>query len=106
MNSRSAVSALYILIAAMVIAAHGAGLREKLRALQVSCADKISAARALPILEHSRPTGSQPPRAVTAAAEGGTIPVKFPDATRCLGSQARHLQHFVLDLIGSDHQGE
>jgi hypothetical protein len=62
MNSRFAISALFILIAGMVIASQGTGLLEKLKVLQASCANKISEVRTLPISHYTRTIGN-PPRA-------------------------------------------
>jgi len=48
MNSRAAISALFILVAARVVASQGTSLLEKLRVFEASCANKISEVRALP----------------------------------------------------------
>ena len=103
MNSRIALSALFILIAAMVIGSQGTGLREKIKLLPASWADKISEARSLLVIYHSCSTGNQPRAAGTPSPDAKTITFNFPHATRCLGSHARHLQRFVLNLIDSDH---
>jgi len=104
MNSRLALSAFLILIAAMVLASQGAGLRDKFHFLRTSCAGKISETRSLFVLYHSCTRGKHAgaiPSPHTRIVTSG-----FPDATHCLGSQARHLQSFVSHLIDSDHQGE
>lgn len=105
MNSRLALSALFILIAAMVLASQGTGLLEKFKVLRTSCATKVSESRWHPVLDHSY-TGTQPYAAGGISLDAKTITFNFPDATHCLGSQARHLQRFVLNLIDSDHEGE
>ena len=106
MNSRIALSAVFLLIAAMVLASQGAGLLEKIKVLRTSCATKISDVRALPALDHSCTEGNRSCAAGTISPDAKTITLSFPDATHCLGSQARYLQRFVLNLIDSDHQGE
>jgi hypothetical protein len=106
MNSRLALSALFILIAAMVLASQGTGLLEKFQVLRTSCASTISDVRALPALDHSCTGASQSCAGGTIWLGANTITFNFPDATHCLGSHARYLQRFVLNLIDSDHQGE
>jgi hypothetical protein len=106
MNSRVALSALFILIAAMVLASQGTGLLKKFENLQTSWADKISETRSLVVFYHSCTAGSQPHVARTLSPDAKTITFNFPDATQCLGSHMRHLQHFVVNLFDSDHQGE
>jgi hypothetical protein len=106
MKSRVAISSLFILIAAMVLASHGAGLLEKLKVLQASFANKISEVRGLPILDHSRTTGNPPRAAGTISPDTQTVTFNFLDTTHFLDSPARHLQRFVLNLIDCDHQGD
>jgi hypothetical protein len=89
MKSRIAISALYALIAAGACASH-ANVFQKLKA-SWSC--KTSDARAVQV---SKRTGSGSPAPVS----------DFRDVTKLLGSRARHLQHCVLNLIDSHHQGE
>jgi len=105
MNSRIALSALFVPIAAMVIASHTAGLSEKLKVLPASPAVKIFESRALPDLDHSTTARSQRARGTTSP-DSKNMTLNVPDATHCLASHARHLQRFVLTLIDSDHQGE
>jgi hypothetical protein len=90
----------------MVLASQGTGLLKKFEILQTSCADKISETRSLLVLYHSCATGNQPRPARTVSPDAKTVTFNFPDATQCLGSHARHLQRFVLNLFDSDHQGE
>ncbi|HXW91708.1 MAG TPA: hypothetical protein VEK33_14250 [Terriglobales bacterium] len=106
MNSRLAISALFILIAVLVIASQGTGLLEKLKVLQATCANKVSEVRALPVLDHSGAAGNPARAAGTMLPDAQTITFNFPNATHVLGAHARHLQRFVLNLIHSDHQGE
>jgi len=107
MRSRLALSALFILIAAMVLVSQGPGLLKKLRGAHASSDDKISEAHTLPLLDHSFGAGSQRGRAAGAISpDAKTISFNLPDATHCLGSRARRLQRFVLELIDSNHQGE
>jgi len=106
MSSRLALAALFILIAAMVIASQGTGLLEKFKVLRMSCASTISVVRALPAVDHSCTGRSQSCAGGTISPGANTIIFNFPDATHCLGSHARYLQRFVLNLIDSDHQGE
>jgi len=103
MNSRLALSALFIFIVAMVLASQGAGLLEKIKVLPTSWADKISETRSLLVLFHSCTTGNQPRTAGTLSPDAGTIAFSFPHVTHCLGSTAQHLQRFVLYLIDFDH---
>jgi hypothetical protein len=105
MNSRIAISALFILIAGMVIASQGTGLLEKLKVLQASCTNKISEVRTLPISDNPRKTGN-PLRAGTISPDAQSIVFNFPNTTHALGWHARHLQRFVLTLINSYRQGE
>ena len=106
MNSRLALSALLILIAAMVLASAGGGLLEKFHVLRTSCTDKIAETRSLLVLYDSCTRENQPRAAKAPSPDARIVTSNFPDATHCLGSQARHLQTFVLNLIDSDHQGE
>lgn len=106
MNSRLGLSALFILIAAMVLASQGTGLLEKIKVLPTSWTDKISESRSLLLLYDSCTNGNPLRAAVTTWLSPKAITFNFPDATPCLGSHARHLQRFVLNLIESDHQGE
>ncbi|HYA25367.1 MAG TPA: hypothetical protein VEF05_14475 [Terriglobales bacterium] len=103
MNSRLALSALFILIAAMVLVSQGDGLSKKFETLQTFWAGKISEARSLLVLYHSCASGSQPHAAETATPDAKTITFNFPDAAHGLDSHARHLQRFVLNLMDSDH---
>ncbi|HXZ41804.1 MAG TPA: hypothetical protein VEG68_13755 [Terriglobales bacterium] len=103
MNSRLALSALFILIVAGVLASQGTALLEKIKVLPTSWADKISETRSLLVLYRSCTTGNQPRAAGTLAPYAKTMTFNFPYATHCLGSTARHLQHLVLNLIDSDH---
>ncbi|HYA24775.1 MAG TPA: hypothetical protein VEF05_11485 [Terriglobales bacterium] len=103
MNSRLALSALFILIAALVLASQGDRLPKKFETLQTFWAGKISEARSLLVLYHSCASGGQPHAAETATPDGKTITLNYPDAAHCLDSHARHLQRFVLNLIDSDH---
>lgn len=102
MNSRVALSAWLIVIAALVMTSQRNGLLEKSKALEISWNTKIAEAHSLLVLYHSCTTGNQLPAARTTAPEVKTISLDFPEATRCLGSQARHLQHMVLNLLDSD----
>jgi hypothetical protein len=107
--NRVAISALFILIAAMVIASQGNGLLEKIKVFEASCANKISEVRALPIFDPSYPNEDPPRAPVSIAPEAKTLTFNFPDFSNrrhFLDSHARHLQRFVLNLINSDHQGE
>jgi hypothetical protein len=107
MNSRVAISALFVLIATMVVASQRTGLLEKLRVFEASCANKIPEVRALPVLDHSHTTRNPPRAAGTISpATQAAIPCDFSNPTHFLGSHARHLQRLVLNLINSDHQGE
>jgi hypothetical protein len=107
MNSRVAISALFILIAAMVVASQGTGLREKLRVLQTSCANTISEVRTLPILNHSCATGNKLPRSGrNHFARRPDHHFQFSQHDILSGSNARYLQRLVLNLINSDHRGE
>ena len=106
MNSRLALSALLILIAAMVLASQGAGLLENLKVLRTSCADKIAETRSLVVLYDSCTRGNHTRAPGGPSPDAKTVGFNFPDATHVLGSQARHLQRFVLNLIDFDHQGE
>ena len=106
MNSRLGLSALFILVAAMVLASQGTGLLQKIKVLPTSWSDKISETRALLVLYRSCTTRTEPHAVGTLPLDSRTVTFNFPDATHCLDSQARHLQRFVLNLIESDHQGE
>lgn len=106
MNSRVAISALFILIAAMVVASQGPGLVEKFKLLEASCATKISDLRVLPILDHPGTDGNPLCAAGTLSSDAQVITFNLPNTTHLLGPQARHLQRFLLSLIHSDHQGE
>jgi len=106
MNSRLALSALFILIAAMVLASQGSGLLKKIQVLPSSWSDKISETRALLALYRSCTTRNEPYVAGTLLPDSRTITFNFPDVAHCLDSHARHMQRFVLNLIESDHQGE
>ena len=106
MNSRVAISALFILIAAMVVASQGAGLLKKLKVLQPSCANKISEVRALPILHHSCATGNPPRAAGTILPDAEPITFNLRNTTHFPGLHVRRLERFVLSLIPSDHRGE
>lgn len=106
MNSRIVLSVLFVLIAAMVLASQGSGVLEKIKVLQTSWADKISETRSLLVLYHSCTAGNQPRAAGTLSADAKTATSNFTDATHFLGSHARHLQHFLLNLIDSYDQGE
>jgi hypothetical protein len=101
MNSRMALSVLLIVIGVMVVTSQRSGLLEKSRILEASWTAKISEAHSLLVL-YSCTTGNQPVAARTAAPEVKAIRLDFSDATRCLGSHTRHLQHMVLSLIDSD----
>jgi len=81
MNSRPALSALFILIVAMVLASQGTGLLQKIKVLPTSWADKISETRSLLVLYHSCITGNQPRAAGTLSPDAGTMAFNFPRAT-------------------------
>jgi hypothetical protein len=102
MNSRIALSALLIVIAAMVVTSQRNGLLEKSKALETCWNTKISEAHSLLVLYRSCTTDNQRLVARTAAPEAKVITLNFSDVTDCLGSQARHLQHLVANLIDSD----
>lgn len=85
MNSRLRVSALFILVGAMVIGSQRAGLVRELMALRASCAEKISEV-------HTTRTSSSDTNATT---------FKFAHITHCLSSNGRTLQRVVLNLIDS-----
>jgi len=106
MNSRLALSVLFVLIAAMVLASQGTGLLKKIKVLPASWTEKISETRALLVLYRSCTTGNQPRMAGVTSPSPKTVSFSFPDAAHCLDSHARHMQRFVLNLIESDHQGE
>ena len=105
MRLRLVLSALFTLIAAMVLASQGRGLLEKFKILPTSSANNVSQAHALPDLPHSFTAGSQH-RAAGTISPAAKINFHFPHATHCLGSQEQSLRRFVLNLIDSDHQGE
>jgi len=106
MNSRAAISALFILIAAMVVASRGSSLLEKLRVFEASCANKISEVRTVPIFDHSHPPGNRAGASGTISPDAKTVPFHFAHTTHFLGSHARHLERCVLSLVNFDHQGE
>ena len=105
MKSRLALSALFILIAAMAVASNGTGLLQKLTVGWASSAERISEPVALPLLDGSSTAGNQRHGAVGAISpDAKIIRFPFPDATHC--PHARRVQRFVLSLIAPDHQGE
>jgi hypothetical protein len=106
MSSRLGLSALFILIAAMVLASQGRGLLKKINLFPTSWTDKLSETRSLLLLYRSCAVRNEPHGAGALARDSRTISINFPDAAHCLDSQARALQHMVLNLIKSDHQGE
>jgi hypothetical protein len=101
MNLRFALSVLLIVIGAMVVASQRNGLLETSKAFEASWTTKISEAHSLLVLYHSCTEGNQP-AARTAAPEPESLSFDFADATHCLSSRARHLQHVVLSLIDFD----
>jgi hypothetical protein len=58
MKSRIAVSALFVLIAAIVTTSHATGLLEKFKVLQASWADEISERRPVRVLDRLTSVGS------------------------------------------------
>jgi len=58
MSSRLALSALLILIGAMVLASQGSGLLKKIKVLQTSCANKIAETRSVLVLYDSCTRGT------------------------------------------------
>jgi len=87
MNSRAAISALFILIAAMVVASRGTSLLEKLRVFEAACANKISEVRAVPIFDHSH-TPRNAARAVgTISPDAQTVPFNFAHTAQFLGTR-------------------
>jgi len=106
MNSRAAISALFILIAAMVVASRGTSLLEKLRVFGASCANKISEVRSVPLVDHSD-TYRNPARAAgSISPDAQAVPFNFSQATHFLGSHARRLERCVLSVAHLDHPGE
>ena len=103
MNSRLGVSALFILMGAMVIASQGAGLARQAKVLRAAWAERISETRALPVLFHSPRAGDRLRTVRTTSSDAETLALDFPHLTHCLSSNGRHLQRVVLSLIGSDH---
>jgi hypothetical protein len=106
MNSRVAISALFIFIATMALASQGTGLLEKLKVFDAFCTNKISEVRALPILDHSGTTGNPPRAGEAISRDAQTVPRNFSNTTHSLGAHARHLQRLVLNVINSDRIGE
>jgi hypothetical protein len=102
MNSRFALSVLLIVIGAMVVASQRNGLLETSKAFEAAWTTKISEAHSLLVLYHSCTAGNQPAAARTAAPEPESLSFDFADATHCLSSRARHIQHIVLSLIDFD----
>jgi len=106
MNSRVAISALFILIASMVVASQGTGLLERLKVFKASFANPISEVGALPIFSQLRASRNPPRPAGTISPAAQTVTCNFSNPTQFLGSHARHLERLVLNMIHSDHQGE
>lgn len=102
MNSRIALSVLLIVIGAMVTTSQRNGLLETSKAWETSWTTKISEAHSLLVLYHSCTAGNQLGTVRSAAPETETLSFDFADATHCLSSRARHIQHVVLSLIDSD----
>jgi hypothetical protein len=132
MKSRIALSALFVLIAAIVMASHG--LLEKFEILRASWADKLSERRAVQVLDrltsvgsallsetrdyedrlaicldgarllltHCCAAGNRPCAVRTISSDGQTTSLNLLDPTHFLGSCAGHLQRLVLYLIDSD----
>jgi hypothetical protein len=101
MNSRLGVSALFILIGAMVIASQRPGLVREIKAFRASCADKISEVRTLPARCYSFGAGKQLRMTRTSSSDAKTNTFKFAHLTHCLSSNGRTLQRVVLNLIDS-----
>jgi hypothetical protein len=106
MNSRLAISALFVLIATMVVASQRTGLLEKIRVFETSCANEISDVRALPVFDHAHTIRNLPYVAGTITPANQTVTCNFSNTAHFLGSHARHLERLVRNLIISDSQGE
>jgi hypothetical protein len=106
MNSRVAISTLFILIAGAVIASQGSGLLRKLKVFEASCANEISEVQTLLILDRASTTGNPPCPTGTISPDAQTVIFNCRNTKRFLGSPARHLERLVLNVIHSDHQGE
>jgi hypothetical protein len=102
MKSRVAISAVFILIAAMVIRSQAAGLLEKLKVFETSCVNTISQVRALPILDHSHIGRNPLPAAETISPVTQTVTSNFSSTTHFLGSHVRRFERLVLNMINSD----
>ena len=102
MKSRLAISAVFILIAAMVIRSQATGLLEKFKVFETSCASKISQVRALPSLDHSHVARNPLSRARTILPVTQTVTSNFSNTTYFLGSHARHFERLILNMINSD----
>lgn len=103
MNSRLALSLLFILIAGMVLASQGSGFREKVKTFPTFWADKISQTQSLMVLYHCSASTRRPHPTTVNSTEGKTV---ISDTPNVIGSHTRYLQRFVQNLVSSDQQGE